>query len=89
MNKLDTRLERLEQAGKETGGVLTAIYRSIFSPGDNGPVNEGVSAVTVLKGGGRFVRKDYATDDAFWTAANECHLKIHGKPLGPKERTTA
>ena len=89
MNKLDIRLERLEQAGTTKVGVCTAIYRSIVSPGDNSPVDQGIGVVTVLNGGGRFVRADFATDDAFWTAANENHLKIHGKPLNPKERTTA
>ena len=89
MNRLTNRVCDLERVHGMTVSDQTAIYISFVSPSPDGPVDEGVGIVTVLGGGSQFSRKDFQTDDEFWSAANKEHRRIHGFDLERAERTTS
>ena len=80
MNKLENRIDNLEREAGVTGNEPTAVCVQLVRPGDTRSTVERIGHIEILRGG-RFVRSDFDSEDAFWAAANACHLETSGTPL--------
>lgn len=79
MTPLQRRVSKLE-GPKQTTNFPRIIFKNIIGASKNGPDELGIAYANIIKGG-RFLRSNYPSDDAFKAAVGDDYFSVYGEIL--------